>query len=188
MKAPLHGKILDMLKSRYDRPIMNNVYRGDYVECMIASVLGAEWRLTWTDGWDWAAWDCEHIPTGVRLEIKQAAARQSWDGERSPDRRNPFFDIAHRKGYWTRVGEWVDSPGRPADLFIFAWHGRRDRHTDHRDPDQWCFFVVSVGNLPSNRKSIGLARLGKLSVPCRIAGLRLAVERELPLCRKRSAS
>ena len=41
MKAPLHEDILDMLRRRYDGPIVNNVSRGDYVECMIAAALGA---------------------------------------------------------------------------------------------------------------------------------------------------
>ena len=45
------------------------------------------------------------------LEVKQAAARQSWDGKSLPLRRNAF-DIAPRKGYWTRQNEWVTSPGR----------------------------------------------------------------------------
>ena len=32
----MHDHILDMLIQRYNRPIMNNLQRGDYVECMIA--------------------------------------------------------------------------------------------------------------------------------------------------------
>ena len=68
-----------MLTQRYDGPNMNNVSRGDYVECMIAITLGTDCRLTCADGWDWAAWDFEHLSSGVRLEIKQAAARQTWD-------------------------------------------------------------------------------------------------------------
>ena len=37
--TPWHEDIRDMLKRRYVGPIMNNVYRGDYVECMIVSPL-----------------------------------------------------------------------------------------------------------------------------------------------------
>ena len=110
--AAMHERILAMLRDRYDRPIMNNVSRGDYVECIIVTTLGADWQLTWADEWDWAAWDCEHAPSGTRLEVKQAAARQSWDGEPLPPRRNASFDIAPRTGRWTRENEWVDSPGR----------------------------------------------------------------------------
>ena len=109
----MHKRILDMLICRYDRPIMNNIQRGDYLECMIASTLGASWRLTTEDGWDWAAWDCEHVSSGARLEIKQSAAKQSWDRESDRPRRNPAFDIAPRKGYWPKDGgRWVQAPGR----------------------------------------------------------------------------
>ena len=52
--AVMHGRILAMLRDRYDRPIMNNVSRGDYVERMIVTALGADWRLTWAGEWDWS--------------------------------------------------------------------------------------------------------------------------------------
>ena len=84
---------------------MNNVYRGDYVECMVNSVAGPDRRLTWADGWDWAAWDCEHTPSRARLEVKKAAARQSLDKGPTAPRRKPTFDIAPRRGNWTRERE-----------------------------------------------------------------------------------
>ena len=163
--ASTRGRMSAKLSERYDRPIMNNVSRGDYVECMIVTTLGPDWRLTWADEWDWAAWDCEHAPSGTRLEVKQAAARQSWDGEPLPPRRNASFDIAPRTGRWTRENEWVDSPGRQAHLYVFAWHGRSDERADQRDPEQWRFFVVAESDLPRNQKSIGLARLKELVTP-----------------------
>ena len=188
MTTPQHEDILNMLKRRYDGPIMNNVYRGDYVECMIESVLKPDWRLTWADGWDWAAWDCEHTPSGARLEIKQAAARQSWDKGSTPSRRNPVFDIAPRNGYWTREGEWIDSPGRQADVYVLAWHAREDEHADHRDFGQWCFFVVAERDLPQSQKSIGLGRLEVIAVPCGITDLRIAVETARPAKRALKAA
>ena len=88
---------------RYHRSVMNNVYRADYVECLVASTLGPKWWLTWERGWDWAPWDCQHA-SGTRLEVKQTAARQSWDRETLPRRRAPRFDIAPRTGYSTQDG------------------------------------------------------------------------------------
>ena len=124
MTDNLHHRILATLMRRYEQRIMNNVCRSDYVECMVASVLGADWHLTWADGWDWAPWDCEHAQTGARLEIKQAAARQSWDHGTTAVRRRPVFDIAARQGYWPRDGgPWIEAPGRLAHLYVFAWHG-----------------------------------------------------------------
>ena len=177
----MHKHVLDLLIRRYDRPIMNNLQRGDYVECMIAWTLGEEWRLTSEDGWDWAAWDCEHVASGVRLEIKQSAARQSWDGGAQRLRRSPRFDIAPRKGYWPKDGSaWVSDPGRQADVYAFAWHGEVDEHADHRDPDQWRFFVVSEQHLPAGQKSIGLGELRKIAVSCGVTGLKRAVEETYP--------
>ena len=169
-----------MLRRRYDGPIVNNVCRGDYVECMIAAALEDDWRLTWMDGWDWAAWDCEHTSSRARLEIKQAAARQSWDKGRPPRRRTPTLDIRSRTGFWTREGTWIDSPGRPADAYVFAWHGRDDDDADHTDPAQWCFFVVAERDLPQGRKSIGLRRLAAIATRCGVADLRTAVNMTCP--------
>ena len=177
MTADLHNRILATLARRYEQRIMNNFCRSDYIECMVASVLGANWRLTWMDGWDWAAWDCEHTPTGARLEIKQAAARQSWDHESTTIRRRPVFDIASRQGYWPRSGgPRIEAPGRLAHLYVFAWHGRCDENADHRNAEQWQFHVVSEGDLPSGQKSIGLARLGEIATQCGIADLRQVIE------------
>ena len=177
----MHRRVLDMLLDRYDRRIMNNVQRGDYVECMIACALGADWRLTSEAGWDWAAWDIEHTASGARLEIKQSAARQTWDGESVRRRRNPSFDIGPRKGYWPKDGgPWVTDPGRPADVYVFAWHGEVDERADHRDAAQWRFFVVAERCLPTGQKSIGLSRLEKIAVPCSVMELGRTVEKVCP--------
>ena len=123
---------------RYDTPVMSNVYRADYVECLVALALGTDWWLTWERGWDWAAWDIQHT-SGARLEVKQAAARQSWDREKRAPSRSPRFDVAPRTGYWAKDGnQWVGSPGCPADIYVFAWHDeRREGYANHRDPRQW---------------------------------------------------
>ena len=179
--ADLHQRIQLMLMRRYDTSVMNNVYRADYVECLVAFTLGTDWWLTWTHGWDWAAWDIQHT-SGARLEVKQAAARQSWDHKTPARRRVPRFDIAPRTGYWTQDGSrWVDSPGRMADLYVFAWHGEsRDGYADHRDINQWEFFVVAEQDLPKNQKHIGLTGLKAIVSPCRFANLKREVENACP--------
>ena len=147
----MHNRVLEMLIRRYDQRIMNNVQRGDYVECMIATALGPDWRLTSEEGWDWAAWDSEHTASETRLEIKQSAARQSWDRGSDTPRRNPGFDIRPRKGYWPKDGgPWVTDPGRPADVYVFAWHGEADELADHRDATQSLGLGGFVGANPPN--------------------------------------
>lgn len=166
---------------RFDKPVMNNVCRGDYVECMVVLSLGRGWALTWQRGWEWAPWDCEH-DNGARLEIKQSAARQSWDADQIASRRSPAFDIAPRTGRFSRDGsEWIDAPGRPADVYVFAWHGERERGVaDHRDPQQWQFYVSPERELPDGQKRIGLRRLREIVSPCRLSGLRAAILRACP--------
>lgn len=137
-------EIFDELKKQYDRRIMNNVSRSEYVECMIVLALRQEWKLMWEVGWEWAPWDCEHVQSRARLEVKQSAARQPWTKDSRDSRSLPRFDIAPRKGYWPRDGgSWFESPGRQADLYAFAWHPIESEVCDHRDPAQWSFYVVA---------------------------------------------
>ena len=176
-----HRHILTKLMRRYDMPLMNNVYRADYVEGLVAVTLGTEWWLTWMHEWDWAAWDCQH-KSGARLEVKQSSARQSWDSETISKERHPRFDIAPRTGFYTEDGSrWVKSFGRPADLYVFAWHGeRRKVCADHRDANQWQFYVVAEQTLPEKQKSIGLPGLEAIVSPCRIVDLASAVKNTCP--------
>lgn len=177
-RRAMQERILERLMRQFDQPVMNNVHRGNFVECMIACALGDDWQLTWEAGWDWAAWDCEHIATAAKLEIKQAAARQSWDRDGVTRRRKPSFDIAPRSGFWPKDGgPWVPSAGRQADVYVFAWHGRHGKEADQRDPEQWQFFAIAESDLPAGQKSIGLARLKKIVSPCGIDGLRQAVSK-----------
>ncbi len=181
MSKILHQRVQNVLMGRYDVPVMNNTDRATYIECLVALTLGTDWQLTWRGGWEWASWDCQHL-SGARLEVKHAAARQAWDWERVHGDRVPRFDIAPRKGYWTRDGSvWVATPGRLADLYVFAWHGEsRCGYTDQRNADQWLFFVVDEHYLPKNQKSIGLKRLEAIVSPCRVTGLKRAVEDACP--------
>ena len=114
------------------------------------------------------------------MEIEQTAARQTWDKGSSPPRRNPGFDIAPRSGYWTREGEWIDFPGRQADVYDFAWHGRDDDHADHMDPGQWRLFVVAERDLPQGQKSIGLRRFAAIAASYAVADLRIMVKTVCP--------
>ena len=180
--------IRDLLLGPYDKAIMNNTHRAHFVECLIALALGDQWQLTWQQGWDWAAWDLES-QSGVRLEVKQAAARQSWDPPETPQ-RHPRFDIAPRNGYWTADGsQWKDLRARHADIYVFAWHGEsRAELCDQTNAEQWLFYVLPENTLPGNQKSIGLAALDKLAAPRRIGELKSAVIEVCPSPQERKAA
>lgn len=72
------GEVFDLIPvtSRlFGQPILNNVVRGEVVEEMCLMALEPAWRHA---GGDYGAWDLEHPKTGLRIQIKQSAARQSW--------------------------------------------------------------------------------------------------------------
>ena len=164
----VHEVIVERLVKRvYGQPLIENAYRGDYMEYMVALALGETWRLTPP----WVSWDLEHGASRVRVEVKQSAARQTWTeppvAKEHP--RRPRFDITPQQGYYlNRDADWVSTPlQRQADIYVFAWHPEREEQlADHRCPEQWRFFVVSERRLPRRQKSIGLRPLGRLTDPC----------------------
>lgn len=167
---PTPAQIIKSLNKRfYSQPLLDNVYRGDYVETLILFALGDGWKAVG----GWGSWDLEKGVDGVRVEVKQSAALQTWGQQYRKEgskERPPSFDIAPRTGYHTDSTEdakWVDLPdgesARFADIYIFAWHPERDTDTaDHRRAGQWSFFVVPEHQLPS-QKTISLNPLQKLA-------------------------
>ena len=96
MNRPQHERIIEtVVDARYGKPLINNAHRADYVEAMVSLALAEHWRLVSRD-WDWAPWDLERAD-GVRLEVKQSSAVQSWSSHAPQE--NPRFDIAPRTGY-----------------------------------------------------------------------------------------
>lgn len=147
----------------FDQPIIQNQFRSTYVEAMVEPHLAeVGWQYV---GNDWNGWDFER--NHERLEIKQSAAIQTWSFGRGATTR-PVFDIAPRTGYFTNdAANWICKPGRLAHIYIFAWHGvlpdaplsdHDPFPTDHRDPEQWEFYVSLEHDLPK-QKTISLSKL-----------------------------
>lgn len=177
----VHQLVAQRLVERvFNQPLISNVERGAYIECLVELAL-SDLRPAWslTDTWD--AWDLQQEHSGARIEVKQSAAAQLWTGQASQSRSaTASFDIAPRTGYY--VGsEWlaVDRPQRFADLYIFAHHDVADpNEADHRDPDQWSFYVVPERRLP-DQKTISLNPLAKLASALSLGELADAVEQAL---------
>lgn len=149
--------------------LITNSYRGLVAEAMVASVLSPNW--TWCSA-DYAGWDFERSD-GVRLEVKQSAARQTW--KRSDGKPSICsFDIRTRKGRYEGA-EWFNDPGRNADLYVFAHHFVVDEGADHCDPQQWRFYVIPTTDLPSS-KTIGLSNLTKLASALQFSKLAAIIE------------
>ena len=173
MPNDLHTRIIGQLIERdYNQPLMANVRRGGYVECMVALALGGVWQLptgVWSD------WDLEHTATRTWMQVKQGAAQQTpapgYDGETA----QPSFSIAPKQGYWNPDWIALDPPRRTADLYVFAWHPVTGVAADHRRADQWEFYVVREDALP-DQKTIGLKRVADLAQPVGYGDLAAAVE------------
>lgn len=186
MDARLHRDIIKTLGKHYDRPLMSNVRRGDYVAGMVVHALGVEWRLCSLD-WTGKPWDLERND-GARVIVKQAAALQPRDSEADmPPPRTPVFAIAHlreqsAKGYKGGEPEGYP-PGRPADVYVFAWHAETDLdRADQRCPEQWQFFVAPESRLTEqypNQQTIRLLSLSKITAAVSYDGLAAAVNAAL---------
>ncbi len=139
----------------FGKPLVTNVLRGHVAEAIVALALEPEWRLC---GGDYAGWDFER-PDGLRLEVKQSAAMQSWSTSKPS---KPIFDVAARTGHWQAGTQWIAEAGRPAHLYVFAHHSIYADHADHRDPTQWAFYVVATRDLP-DIKQAALSTISRLT-------------------------
>ncbi len=131
-------------KAIFGKPLVTNVYRSVLVEAMVATVLPAGW--SWTSA-DYASCDFTH-QDGTRLEVKQSARKQTWSSvQPSP----PSWDIKPRTGFWVGGIDWHphDTPTRNSDIYLFGLHPLTHAGADHRDPSQWCFFVIPTTRLPA---------------------------------------
>lgn len=147
----------------FGKPLVTNVLRGHVAEAIIALALEPEWN--WCSA-DYAGWDFERAD-GLRLEVKQSAAMQSWSTGKPS---KAIFDVAARTGYWESGTEWIAKAGRPAHLYVFAHHSIYGDDVDHRDPAQWQFYVVPSHALPDVKK-LGLATICTLTSPVPISAL-----------------
>lgn len=167
---PSRQDILARLFDRqYGQAIVRNDLRGELVEEIVGAALAPDWRLC---GGDWAAFDLEHVTTGLKLQVKQSAAKQTWAAP-STGISSPRFSIASKTGRY-EGSLWIDEVSRNAEIFVFAWHGIIDETCDHACSAQWEFFVVTESILP-NQKSISLPHIMRLSDSYSFADLKIAV-------------
>ncbi|MEZ5995001.1 MAG: hypothetical protein R3C25_04545 [Hyphomonadaceae bacterium] len=181
----LEGKVetmqdvaLRLAKRLFDRPLIQNSFRGAFVEELIAPMLfDRGWRHC---GDDWSSWDFQH-ERGARLELKQSAFVQSWSNEGGAT-RNPTFNIEEKQGHWEGGAfHLYKAPARPASVYVFAWHGIEDRtQADHRNLNQWSFYPLGAAALPGGQKTIklsGLKRLGAMECSAEVLSDKLELVR-----------
>jgi hypothetical protein len=162
----------------FDQKLIGNQYRSAFIEAMIEDYLRPYgWRYV---GDSWGGWDFERGKPGEhRLEVKQSAACQIWSVARKLKTRGSF-DIAPRTGYFHEQGSKYAAmavPDRCAQTYLFAWHPIDNEDcADHRNPDQWEFYVVSAAQLPQNQRTIALSKIRAMTKPVKLEALSAAVE------------
>jgi hypothetical protein len=152
----------------FDQRLIQNQFRSAYIEAMIEPYLKADgWRYV---GDDWRGWDFEcGERLEDRLEVKQSAAHQTWS-EADNVKTRGIFDIAARTGYFSG-SKFTPMTGRCSGMYAFAWNPVYGAATDHRDPNQWEFYVVSASALPEGQRTISLSKIKRLTEPVNIADL-----------------
>ena len=148
-----------LIERLYGQPIIRNVLRGELVEQFVLDALGEGWIAAG----DYEAWDVESSDGQHRIQVKQSSARQSW-AEVDCKPSSPRFSIKASKT-WVDGQGWRGELTRHATIYVFAWHPLVDSTADHRDPNQWEFFLVHSRFLPS-QNSISLNGLKELWIAC----------------------
>lgn len=147
-----------LIEKLYSHPILNNSHRGDFVEMMVLSALGPEWRHV---GLGWHLWDLQRGEGAdrVRVQVKQCAARQLWGKTKCMTVQFSWSERAPSYIRRDHPNEALEDAGWFCELFVVGVHSIEDEHIcDHTDVNQWRFMVVPAGDLSSRQSSMTLAK------------------------------
>lgn len=131
-------------------PLIDNTLRGYWCEAMVAEALGPEARIV-SAGWH--AWDLQigpdhhAFPDRIRLQVKNAAARQTWHGAGARP-SDATFSLAWRRrpaAFQDQVpGVPCEAEGFLCEVFVLCHHPVGTDDADHSDPDQWAVYLLPV--------------------------------------------
>ena len=178
---PSRDDVISMVaKNMYSPRILNNAHRGDVVEMIVLSALGADWKLV---GLGWHPWDLQR-GTGserVRIQVKQTAALQLWGPTKNLSLKFGWKKKAPEYFSRDNPGEQIEPEGWFCDVFIFGLHLERDKdRADQVDPNQWKFLVIPASDLKRGRDSMVLNKALKRWQPVTwfqlLESVRLAIE------------
>jgi hypothetical protein len=160
--------LLEAFLADFSGHLIENIHRGRVVEYIVARAIPGARNMQ-----PWHQFDVL-LPDGTKVEVKQSAVAQTW---REDKRSKPVFGIRPAKGEFNYdvpgVSKFVDSPGRRADVYVFAhnplFHGEG---VNHWDEEQWQFYVIPASKLKPSAKTISLSVLKQLkAIPCGRTGL-----------------
>ena len=183
-RAPVTAETVKLrfFHEAFDRPLLDNTMRGLWCEFMVAEALGADCRAV---GFGWHPWDLQigpatsALPDRIRIQLKNSALLQSWNAA-SGRLSKPLFNLTwrHRPSYFVRDFPSIpcEDEGFLCDLFILCFHGEaRIDVADHRDPDQWQFYLLPV---TGSSCAITQSELAALQSRVRATGKPATVQRQ----------
>ena len=132
--------------------LMDNTARGMLAEFLVATAVGQQEipRV------EWERFDLR-TPSGVTIEVKSAAAIQSWK-QAGP---TPIqFTIGPRQGWDPETGKYIEQARRWADLYVFCVL----EGADPLDMDKWQFYVLPSAVLDDACRQQQAIRLGPLKL------------------------
>ena len=127
---------------------------------------------------EWDAADLSY--RGFRIEVKSSADCQSWHQEKPS---TITFSIRKAVVWNSATGKYEGQPTRCAHVYVFCHYPEREKtRANVLDVPAWNFYVVATAKLDeayANAKSISLAAVKRVAMPCKWAGLRAAVDEAL---------
>ncbi|MBN9658461.1 MAG: hypothetical protein J0H49_09805 [Acidobacteria bacterium] len=124
---------------------------------------------------EWDAADLNY--RGFRIEVKSSADCQSWHQEKPS---TITFGIRKAVAWDPTTGKYEGEPTRCAHVYVFCHYPEREKaRANVLDVPAWDFYVVATAKLNeayANAKSISLAALKRIAMPCKWANLRRVVD------------
>ncbi len=163
----------------YTGRILNNSHRGDVVEMIVLSALGASWKLV---GLGWYPWDLQRGSgrSRVRIQVKQCAALQLWGPTKSLQLVFGWKKKAPDYFFRDNPGEDIEPQGWFCDVFVFGLHLESDESkADQVDPNQWSFLVIPVTDLIQGLNSMVLSKALKRWKPVSWGDVAASVEQAI---------
>ena len=135
----------------FGQKLIDNNFRGPWTEYMVAEALGDECVVV---SHSWHAWDLQlgnsedTFPARIRIQVKNTARLQTWHRPNGRLTNCQWMLKMRRKPYYFDTynpNVPCEDYGYMCDVFVLCHHPVEDPEiADHRDPNQWEFYVVPV--------------------------------------------
>ena len=145
-------RILERLtRETFGQRLIDNSFRGVWTEFMVAEALGEGCVVV---SQNWHAWDLQIgksedvFPSRIRIQVKNTAKLQTWHQFRpKPTECHWVLRMGDKPYYFDLYNPDIpcEPYGHLCDAYVLCHHPIEDPQVaDHRDPDQWEFYVVPV--------------------------------------------